>query len=108
VVSAVSAWLAAIGSKDVSRLSALSSDSREHDKLLDLVKDGRVTVSEQQSPQIEARDDGVSVTVGTTLTTRSPFGATRKTAVRFGFELTRQGNGWRVVRARILGNPKLD
>ncbi len=108
VVSAVSAWLAGIGSKDVSRLSGLSSDSKEHSKLLELVRDGRVSVSDQESPQIEPRESGVLVTVGTTLTTRSPFGATRKTPVRFALELVRQGNGWHVARARMLGTPKLD
>ncbi len=108
MVSAASAWLAAIGSKDVGRLSGLGQESKAEVKLLELVRDGRVSVSDQEPFEIEGRESEVRVNVGTTLTTRSPFGATRKTPVRFALDLVRQGSGWRVARARILANPKLD
>jgi serine/threonine-protein kinase len=108
VLSAVNAWLGAIGGKDAARLSGLDPSPKVHSQLLELVKNGRVSVSERQPAEMEERGEDVTVTVGTTLTTRSPFGSTRKTPVRFGLELVRQGSGWRVARARIIGTPKLD
>jgi hypothetical protein len=92
----------------VARLSGLDPSAKAHSQLLDLVRAGRVSVSERQAPEVEERGEEVAVTIGTTLTTRTPFGSTRKAPVRFALELVRQGSGWRVARARIIGTPKLD
>jgi serine/threonine protein kinase len=108
ITSAVNAWLAIIGSKQADRMAALAPGPKPHSQLLDLVREGRVSLAGQDVPEIEVRDNEALVTVGTNLAYRSPFGATRRSTVRFRLELVRQGNGWRVARAQILGTPRLD
>ena len=107
--STASAWVASIGTAGASTVgSVLDGSTKAQADLLALIKDHRVSVTSQEPPQLEVNGVAATATVAAELSYRSPFGATRRTAVQFALELARDGATWRITRARLTGNPRLD
>jgi serine/threonine protein kinase len=107
--SAASSWIASIGTADASAIgSVLDGSTKVQSDLLALIKDHRLGIASQDSPQVEVNGASATAGVSTSLAYRSPFGASRRAAVQFALELARDGATWRVTKARIVGNPRLD
>ena len=106
--SAVSNWLGALTGGSAARVGqALDGSARPQADLLALVRDNRLAGVTPEEVDVQVAGDRGSGTASTTITWRSPFGATRKVPVRFSFELRREGAEWRVAAAHIVGTPTL-
>ena len=104
----MSSWLGGLTSGNAARIGqALDGSGRAQADLLTLVSDNRVAGVAPDGVDAQVDGDRGTATASTTITWRSPFGATRKVPVRFSFELRRDGAEWRVAVARIVGSPTL-
>ena len=97
-IDARARWLAASG-------SVLAGGSQ--DQWVSLMKEGRIAVSEDGSPQNVRRGSSASAEFDASVNVRSPFGANRRQRARFTAELQQSGDAWRVVSLMPVGGLQL-
>ncbi|MBV6521216.1 MAG: Serine/threonine-protein kinase PknD [Gemmatimonadaceae bacterium] len=104
VHDALRAFADAVREKRTEAGEALTGDGKAAAKWATLVREGRLSMRLEGTPEVEARGTQATASFSARLMLRSPFGGTKEKAARFHAQLTRSGDAWRVVSLRPVGS----
>src|SRR5690606_31643477 len=98
--AAVREWFAGLKRRDPGGVSGQVGDK----PLAAMISDGTASVEVANQPRIAVDGDRATATAPATVSTRSSFGSSRKSAATFHFTLQATRGGWRVVGVRVTSD----